>query len=125
MSSRTLPRLTLLKTGQFPATDELTAGRWFRLNGVNCSKPLLPDHPDAGWEAWLHFGIMRLHIGDCAGARSAWEASPEQRRTLWTLRNLAVLARQDQQWDQARNTISKRSVCAQICCRCSSRPRAP
>ena len=101
MSSRTLPWLTLLKTAQFPATDELTAGLLVQAEWRELLEAAVARSSDAGWEAGLHLGIMRLHIGDRAGARAAWEASLAQQRSPWTLRNLAVLARQDQHWDQA------------------------
>jgi len=59
------------------------------------------QQPDAGWEAWLHLGTMRLHIGDREGAHAAWQTSLARRRTAWALRNLAVLARQDRRWEEA------------------------
>jgi hypothetical protein len=44
---------------------------------------------------------MRLHRGDAEGARQAWETSLARQRTPWALRNLAVLARRAQHWDEA------------------------
>jgi hypothetical protein len=38
---------------------------------------------------------MRLHDGDKAGARQAWERSRAIQRTPWALRNLAKLAHQE------------------------------
>lgn len=95
------PWRTLLETGEFPATEDLTAGLLVQDEWRELLEAAVARQSDAGWEAWLHLGIMRLHNGDRNGARQAWETSLARRRTAWALRNLAVLARQDGQWDKA------------------------
>jgi tetratricopeptide (TPR) repeat protein len=97
------PWLELLQTGRFPDSDSdtpaggiLVQAEWHRLLA-----DAVQQHPNSGWEAWLHLGNMRLHEGDADGARQAWETSLARKRTPWALRNLAVLARRAQQWDEA------------------------
>ncbi|MFN8530596.1 MAG: DUF5107 domain-containing protein [Anaerolineae bacterium] len=92
---------TLLDTGKFPDTDDLTGGLMVQREWRRRLEASLANHPDSGWEAWLHVGIMRLHDGDWQGAWAAWEASLTRKRTAYALRNLAVLARQQGQWEKA------------------------
>ena len=51
--------------------------------------------------AWLHLGVMRFHAGDLDGARTAWEQSLGRRPNALALRNLAVLAKQQERDDEA------------------------
>ena len=66
---------------------------------------LLEDAVSAGrganWLAWLHLGVMRHYAGDRDGARHAWEQSLEQAKTPWAMRNLAVLAWEEERLDDA------------------------
>jgi hypothetical protein len=97
------PWQTLLQTGRFPdnATGTPQAGLLVQAEWHALLEKAVADDAQAGWEAWLHLGIMRLHDGDRDGARRAWETSLAQRRTPWALRNLAVLLRQDGQPGEA------------------------
>lgn len=97
------PWVTLLQTGAFPETigDLPQAGTLVQPEWKALLEAAVANHPDSGWEAWLHLGTMRLHAGDNAGARTAWETSLARKRTAWALRNLAVLARQQEQNEQA------------------------
>ncbi len=92
---------TLLETGQFPASEELSAGLLVQDEWRELLEAAVAQQPDAGWEAWLHLGTMRLHMGDREGAHAAWQTSLARRRTAWALRNLALLARQDRRWEEA------------------------
>jgi hypothetical protein len=53
------------------------------------------------WLRWLHLGVMRYYIGDRLSARQAWEASLNDARTPWALRNLAFLAYEEGWLDEA------------------------
>lgn len=44
---------------------------------------------------WLHLGVMRHWAGEREAAREAWERSRAHEETPWVLRNLALLARED------------------------------
>lgn len=88
------PWAALLETGRYPESDApapaggiLVQAEWQAL-----LEGAVAQHPESGWEAWLHLGNMRLHAGDAEGARAAWETSLARERTAWALRNLAVLA---------------------------------
>jgi tetratricopeptide (TPR) repeat protein len=53
------------------------------------------------WQAWLHVGTMRYAAGDLKGARKAWERSLARESSWWALRNLAVLARHEDRWQES------------------------
>jgi len=55
----------------------------------------------ANWLTWLHLGVMRHYAGDYDGARRAWERSLEHVRTPWAMRNLAVLALEEERFAAA------------------------
>ncbi len=97
------PWVELLKTGRFPDTDGDTpvAGIMVQAEWRHLLEAAAARGDADGWEAWLHLGIMRLHDGDREGARQAWQTSLARRRTPWALRNLAVLARQNGQLEEA------------------------
>jgi predicted Zn-dependent protease len=56
---------------------------------------------EENWLAWLHLGVMRYQAKEPESARRAWEQSLAQAETPWALRNLAVLAMEDGQSDEA------------------------
>lgn len=53
------------------------------------------------WCSWLHLGVMRVEALDPAGARECFQRSLERRRTGWALRNLARLALEEEDREQA------------------------
>jgi len=55
----------------------------------------------AHWFAWLQLGVMRYQANERDGARQAWEESLKVRNTPWARRNLAVMAREDENLDEA------------------------
>jgi tetratricopeptide (TPR) repeat protein len=55
----------------------------------------------AHWASWLHLGLMRYQAGERDAARRAWERSLEHTATPWAMRNLAVLAREDERLEDA------------------------
>jgi len=63
----------------------------------------------ANWLAWLHLGVMRYYARDRDAAREAWQTSLGQVKTPWATRNLAVLAGEDNQLDEAADLY--RSAC--------------
>jgi hypothetical protein len=54
-----------------------------------------------GWLAWFHLGVMRHYAGDREGASQAWEHSLDQAETPWATRNLAALAWEEGDLNQA------------------------
>ncbi|MBC7815247.1 MAG: DUF5107 domain-containing protein [Burkholderiales bacterium] len=96
LSKEQQPWVELLHTGRFPHTDIDTpaAGTLVQDDWRRLLENFVREN-SAGWEAWLHLGTMRLHDGDAAGAREAWEQSLMLRRTPWALRNMAVLMRRE------------------------------
>jgi hypothetical protein len=75
---------------------------------------------DAGWdrllaashESWLthlHRGVIHHHAGDRDRARAAWERSLTLMRNPWTLRDLAVLDRQDGDLERAADRLREAS----------------
>jgi tetratricopeptide (TPR) repeat protein len=55
----------------------------------------------ANWSTWLHLGVMRYYAGERDTAREAWECSLHAEQTPWALRNLALLAWEDADFDEA------------------------
>ncbi|MCK6579532.1 MAG: DUF5107 domain-containing protein [Anaerolineae bacterium] len=101
------PWLALLQTGRFPGSesDTLNAGLLVQTEWRALLEAFVAREPAASWEAWLHLGSMRLHEGERAGARQAWEASLALKRTAWALRNLAVLMRLEGQVELAADAL--------------------
>jgi len=97
------PWVTLLNTGRFPESqsDTPSAGILVQKEWRDMLEKAVQTDANAGWEAWLHLGNMRFHAGEREGAKQAWETSLSKERTAWALRDLAVLARQDGQIEQA------------------------
>ncbi|NLF22051.1 MAG: DUF5107 domain-containing protein [Lentisphaerae bacterium] len=97
------PWLQLLEHGTFPALPpEAPPGCWMvqREWRTLLEAALLSGGADH-WLGWLHAGVMRHAAGDRAGAAQAWTRSLKHARTAWALRNLAVLARQENRPDEA------------------------
>ena len=103
MTTMQKPWVTLLETGSFPESEsELpSAGILVQKEWRDLLEKAVQHDSNTSWEAWLHLGNMRFHAGDREGARQAWETSISKKRMPWALRNLAVLARQDGQLEQA------------------------
>jgi tetratricopeptide (TPR) repeat protein len=53
------------------------------------------------WLTWYHLGIARHYAGERDAARRAWEQSLAQAETVWALRNLALLAGEEDRPDDA------------------------
>lgn len=94
------PWLELLETGAFPG-QPVTASdpgayliqdewRWLLERSLAAGRG---DH----WLSWYHLGVARMEIHEAEGARSAWERSLALQPTAWAHRNLAQLARQQNQ----------------------------
>ncbi len=97
------PWVGLLHDGAMPAPEPdaeprglMVQSEWRELleNAVNAGR-------GTNWLAWLHLGVMRHFAGDRDGAQRAWEQSLEQARSPWALRNLAVLAWEEERLDDA------------------------
>ena len=53
------------------------------------------------WYSLLHLGVMRMEHFDAHGAHAAWESSIALQPSAWAWRNLAVLARWDDDIERA------------------------
>jgi hypothetical protein len=97
------PWLGLLRDGSFPEAvgDAEPGGYLVQAEWRDLLEAAVAAGHGVHWLAWLHLGVMRYHAGDLAGAREAWEQSAADRRTPWALRNLAILAADDQLEEQA------------------------
>jgi len=97
------PWRQLLDTGELPDGDPDTPPRSYLVQPEwrELLEESLRRESSSHWLAWLHVGVMRYHAGDRDGAREAWDRSQSLDETPWALRNLAVLAREDEQHDRA------------------------
>jgi len=97
------PWLELLQNGDFPqvAPDALPQAYMVADVWREQLETSLTQNLDAGWMAWLHLGVMRYAKGDYDGARQAWEQSLQQAHNPIALRNMALLAQADGQFDKA------------------------
>ncbi len=93
--------LTLLRTGQLPTQTPKTApGEWM----VQPAWRTMLEHSAAtatDWYSLLHLGVMRMEHFDAHGAHAAWESSIALQPSAWAWRNLAVLARWDDDIERA------------------------
>lgn len=97
------PWLGLLHDGSFPEAvgDAEPGGYLVQAEWRSLLEAAVAAGHGVHWLAWLHLGVMRYYAGDLAGAREAWEQSVADRRTPWALRNLAILAADDQLEEQS------------------------
>jgi hypothetical protein len=95
------PWLDLLYDGAMssPGPDAIPGGCLVQAEWRERLQDAVQGGRGANWLAWLHLGTMRHHAGDRDGARQAWEASLARVRTPWAMRNLAVLAQEEERWD--------------------------
>ena len=99
--------LTLLEDGALPCT-ELTAppGAWM-VQSEWCQS--LQDSVDEGrsdhWLAWLHLGVMYYSEKDIDAAKRAWEKSLALEPSPWAYRNMAVLAKHEEQLSKAADLL--------------------
>ena len=97
------PWIGLLRDGAMPAAGPDTEPPGYMVQAA--WRTLLEEAVQGGrgahWLSWLHLGVMRHYAGDREGARDAWQRSLQQANTPWALRNLAVLAQEDGQLDDA------------------------
>ena len=103
LDSKQQPWVALLQTGRFPDNDadDPVGGALVQTEWQTLLENAIQQNPEASWEAWLHLGNMRLHAGNVAGARQAWETSVARKRTPWALRNLGVIAQREANMDAA------------------------
>ena len=97
------PWLALLQDGAMLASEPDVEPRGFMVQQEWRAR--LEGALDAGrgtnWLAWYHLGVMRYYAGERGGARQAWERSLAEARTVWAVRNLAVLAWEEKRLDDA------------------------
>jgi hypothetical protein len=97
------PWLGLLRNGAMPAPDTEGAPHGYLVQSE--WRALLEEALSVGrcshWLAWLHLGVMRYYAEEREGARQAWERSLAEATTPWALRNLAVLALDEERTNEA------------------------
>jgi hypothetical protein len=101
------PWLTLLETGTFPIVDENTPFGTFAVweKWGDLIEQALRSQASENWFAWYQAGVARFHAGDRAGAVEAWQRSITLTWTPWAVRNIAVLAWQEDQVDLAADLL--------------------
>jgi tetratricopeptide (TPR) repeat protein len=101
------PWLMLLKQGRWPGAhpDVPPAGYLVQPEWCVLLEHSSSQNSTTDWLAWLHLGVMRHYAGDLEGARGAWLRSVERTPTAWALRNLAILAVQEQHFEEAADLI--------------------
>lgn len=118
------PWLSLLETGRFLSQDPAaTPGAWMvQDEWKSLLESAVKRSENDHWFAWLHLGVMRYYAGDVPGARAAWEHSLSLARSAWALRNLAVLAKQQDQpaeaadyWVEAQRLVPDQLQLASEC----------
>jgi hypothetical protein len=92
------PWLALLRDGAMPVSGPEPPPRGFMVQAEwrDLLEAALAAGKGGSWLAWFHLGVLRQYAGEHAAARRAWERSLEQAQTPWALRNLAVLAREEE-----------------------------
>ena len=97
------PWINLLERGEFPVVEPRTTPRGFMVQPEwrALLEKAASASDTANWLAWLHLGVMRHCAGDLSGAQRAWERSLAQAQTPWALRNLAHLAWEREERDEA------------------------
>ena len=95
------PWVQLLKQSSFPELNPVNApsGYMIQSDWHLMLKDAVNKNAQSNWAAWMHLGIIRYHNRDIEGARQAWETSLSHCSTPWLARNLAVLAWQEQRFD--------------------------
>ncbi|NOR82693.1 MAG: DUF5107 domain-containing protein [Ardenticatenales bacterium] len=103
LSEAQTPWRGLLRDGAMPTTDPDKAPSGYLVQAE--WRAMLEEALHAGrgtnWLAWLHLGVMQHYVRDREGARRAWELSLACDRTPWAMRNLAVLALEDELFEDA------------------------
>ena len=91
------PWLSLLREGRLPPAnpDQVPASWMTQKPWREMLERSVANGDRDNWAAWLHLGVMRFCAGEKESARQAWMRSLENARSLWALRNLAILANQE------------------------------
>ncbi|MBV9470287.1 MAG: DUF5107 domain-containing protein [Abitibacteriaceae bacterium] len=97
------PWLNLLQNGELPYQDPAQEpGAWMVQTQW---RELLERAVQAGhgdhWLSWLHLGVMYYAAGQLEAVRDAWTKSLQHEPSAWALRNLAVLAQDEKQYEAA------------------------
>jgi tetratricopeptide (TPR) repeat protein len=97
------PWIQLLESGSFPELkpDKAPSGYMIQTEWRQLLEDSVQNQARRNWAAWMHLGIMRYQTQDYVGARQAWETSLSHCPTPWVTRNLALLAWQEQRFDDA------------------------
>jgi len=99
--------LTLLEDGALPCIEPTAPpGAWMVQSEWRQS---LQDSVNAGrsnhWLAWLHLGVMHYSEKNIDAAKRAWEKSLALEPSPWAYRNMAVLAKHEEQLSKAADLL--------------------
>ena len=97
LQSEQTPWLTLIETGDFPEIDgDNRTPSFVHVNGwIELVERSLEGKSAQNWYAWYQVGNLRYESGDLLNAKKAWNKSLGLEWTPWAARNLAVLAWED------------------------------
>jgi tetratricopeptide (TPR) repeat protein len=92
-----LPWLALLQTGELPfrPPTENPGSLMVQPEWGTLLERSVEQGKSNHWLAWYHLGVMRFRANDRAGAREAWRHSLKLAPSVWATRDLAVLAREE------------------------------
>lgn len=96
------PWLVLLQDGVLPASNSDSTPPGFMVQDEwkgRLEKSI--QSGNANWYAWYQLGIMRAYADDRDSAWQAWQKSLQLESTPWALRNLALLALEDERINEA------------------------
>jgi hypothetical protein len=97
------PWLMLLNEGAMPSRDpsQSPGSLMVQPEWRDLLEASLSQRQGEHWLSWYHLGVMRYRAADRRGARQAWDESLRIAPTAWAKRDLAVLAREQGDDQQA------------------------
>jgi hypothetical protein len=95
--------VSLIQEGRIPEADPKLIPQGFMIQDEwrALLKAYVKSAQEPNWLAWLHLGVMQYSANDREGARQAWEQSLKYTATPWSMRNLAIIALEDEQIEAA------------------------
>jgi tetratricopeptide (TPR) repeat protein len=100
------PWLALLREGTFPDADPQIAPCSYMVQSEWQVRLEQVGDVATNWQTGLHLGVMHYYAGNRDAAREAWERSLGIATSAWVLRNLALMAWEDTNFDNAATLYS-------------------
>jgi tetratricopeptide (TPR) repeat protein len=103
LTTEQAPWVSLVNEGVVPDTDPDSVPAAFMIQDEWKARfeAIVKSNQRSNWFTWLQLGVMRYSAKNRDGARQAWEQSLQQFPTAWAKRNLAVLALEEGQQEEA------------------------